>query len=280
MSELHVRQIRANLEKVYKTYIDLSDLITQPPDEKTNHFLTRGLAALTLGYIANIKPEDAARAVTDGYKDNGLDAVYYHPADRVLYLVQSKWRHDGTGSIDRGDIQRFLKGFKDLLNARWDRFNSKIVGRSAELDAALDDASTRSVLLVTYTGQDALSPDISQDIRDVVDDINTPTQIVSLQTLRQADVYTAIAQGIEGAPIDVDIALYEWGQTREPYTGFYGQVSASDIATWFAANQNRLLAPNIRMFLGASEVNETILNTLLNSPEDFWYFNNGITALV
>ena len=33
------------------------------------------------------------------------------------------------------------------------------------------------------------------------------------------------------------------------------------------------------MFLGASEVNETILSTLLNSPEDFWYFNNGITAL-
>lgn len=33
------------------------------------------------------------------------------------------------------------------------------------------------------------------------------------------------------------------------------------------------------MFLGATEVNETIIHTLLNRPKDFWYFNNGVTAL-
>ena len=105
MSELHVRQIRANLEKVYRPFIDLSDLTAQQSEEIQNHFLTRGLSALSLCYIANRKAEDAARAVSDGYGDNGLDAVYYHPVDRVLYLVQSKWRHDGTGSLDR--VEKF-----------------------------------------------------------------------------------------------------------------------------------------------------------------------------
>lgn len=279
MSELHVHQIRANIVKVFKPHVDLSDVAGKPPEEQANHFLTRGLAALALGYIANIKPDEAARAVTDGFQDNGLDAVHFHSPDRVLYLVQSKWRHDGSGSLGRGEVQRFLKGFKDLLNARWERFNAKISSRSAELDAALDDASMRIVLLITYTGQDALSAEIAQDIRDVVDEINDPTELVSLQVLRQADLYAAVAQGLEGAPIDIDVALYDWGQVREPYTGFYGQVSASDVAAWFAAHQNRLLAPNIRMFLGATEVNETILKTLHASPEDFWYFNNGVTAL-
>src|SRR5262245_31944201 len=147
MSELHVRQIRAAIEKTFKPVIDISDVSPRPPDEQMNAMLTRGLAALALSYIANIKPEDAARAVTDGFQDNGLDAVYYHLTDRILYLVQSKWRHDGSGTVERGEMQKFLKGFRDLLNARWDRFNAKISSRASELDGALDDAATRIVLL-------------------------------------------------------------------------------------------------------------------------------------
>lgn len=279
MSELHVRQIRANLEKVFRPLIDLSDVSERPAGDQANFLLTRALAAFALAYLANLKPEDAAKAVTDGCHDNGLDAIYYHPAERVLYLVQSKWRQDGSGTIDRGEIQKFLKGFRDLLNARWDRFNRKVAVKSHDLDAVLDDASTRIVLLIVYTGQEGLSPEVLQDVRDVIDEINDPTELVSTQILRQADVYSAVAQGLEGAPIDVDVALYDWGQVREPYLGFYGQVSASDVAEWFGNHQNRLLAPNIRMFLGATEVNETIVNTLLTAPQDFWYFNNGVTAL-
>lgn len=279
MSGLHVRQIRANLEKVFKPCIDLSDVSGRPEKEMSNCLLTRALAAFALAYLANIKPQDAAKAVTDGWRDNGLDAIFYHPTDKVLYLVQSKWRHDGSGSISRGEVQKFLKGFQDLLNARWDRFNSIVTKISHDLDEVLDDATARIVLLIVYTGQDNLSQVVLQDIRDVVDEINDPVELVSTQILRQADVYSAVAHGLEGAPIDVSLALYDWGQVRDPYLGFYGQVSASDIAVWFGTYQNRLLAPNIRMFLGATEVNETITNTLLTSPKDFWYFNNGVTAL-
>ncbi len=76
MSELHIRQIRANLEKVFGPLIDLSDVSGHPPEEQANCLLARALAAFALAYLANIKPEDAAKAVTDGWHDNGLDAIY------------------------------------------------------------------------------------------------------------------------------------------------------------------------------------------------------------
>ena len=53
----------------------------------------------------------------------------------------------------------------------------------------------------------------------------------------------------------------------------------SDVARWYDEHQHQLFAPNIRMFLGATEVNATIVDTLLDSPNEFWYFNNGISAL-
>jgi len=42
----------------------------------------------------------------------------------------------------------------------------------------------------------------------------------------------------------------------------------------------RILSSNLRQFLGSSSVNDDIVKTLKAKPEDFWYLNNGITAIV
>lgn len=279
MSELHVRQIRAKLEATFGQDIDMSDYSGKSAEEKERAFLSRAQAAFVLTYLTEDSPSELAGSITDGGQDNGLDAVYYHASEGVLYLVQSKWKSNGTGSISRGDTQKFLKGFRDLINARWDRFNSKVQKVSTPLELALNDASTRIVLVVTYTGQDPISADVQQDIQDALTEVNDPTELVSVQVLRQSDIYAAVSQGIEGAPIDIDLALYDWGQARDPYIAYYGQVAASDIATWYESHQNRLFAPNLRMFLGPTSVNGSMVDTLVASPKDFWYFNNGITAL-
>ncbi|WP_437326297.1 AIPR family protein [Sorangium sp. So ce381] len=279
MSDLHVRQIKSTIEKTFRGKIDVSDLANHQPSDQENGFLTRALAALALAHLASIEPQDAANSITDGSQDNGIDAVYYHPPERILYLVQSKWRHDGSGSVERGDLQKFLKGVKDLINARWDRFPTKLKRRKAAIEQALNDATTRISLVVVYTGQAPLSNDVKQDLQDILDELNDPTDLVYSQVLRQADVYAIISKGIGGAPIDVDVQMYEWGQIREPFHGFYGQVAASDVAQWMMVHQNRLFAPNLRVFLGVTSVNASMVDTLTNHPEHFWYFNNGITAL-
>jgi len=149
-----------------------------------------------------------------------------------------------------------------------------------EVERALNDASTRIVLVIVYTGQDPLANDIARDLQDVTSEINDPTELVTTQVLRQADIYAAVAHGLAGTPIDLELALYDWGQVRDPYTAFYGQVSAGDVAEWYSKHHNHLFAPNIRMFLSTTtDVNAGIVDTLLGNPQAFWYFNNGITAL-
>jgi hypothetical protein len=279
VSDLHVRQIRAATDKTFRQIVDVSDLAERPEADRENAFLSRGLAALSLAHLANVSPEDAAAAITDGFGDNGLDAVYYHPGEKVLYLIQAKWHGEGNGSVDRGEIQKFIKGFRDLINARWDRFPEKLQKRKQSIESALNDARTKIVLVVAHTGQQGLSEEVKSDIKDALDEANSPTEIVSSQALRQGDIYSIISQGLGGAPIDLQVVLYDWGQVREPYQGFYGQVAASDVAGWLTTHQNRLFAPNLRVFLGVTQVNASMVETLTQSPENFWYFNNGVTAL-
>jgi hypothetical protein len=279
MSAIHIRQIKAFLTNTFQGLINLSDYVDKPDSEKESAFLTRALAAFSIMTLADTDASTAAQCVTDGFGDNGLDAVHHEPIEGILYLVQSKWDHDGSGSIARGDAQKFIKGFRDIIAPNFNRFNSKIQQMSDLVNAAISDARTRIFLVVVYSGQQPLSTEVKSDFDDVLKEMNDPTELVTLKVLRQLNIYSTISHGATGAPIDIDVALYEWAQTREPHQAYYGQVSASDVASWWDEHYPRIFAPNIRMFLGDTDVNQSLLTTLRAKPENFWYFNNGITAL-
>jgi len=98
MSIIHVRQIEAKLKSLFTNLIDLDDYTGKSQEEQESAFLTRSLAAFSILVAADIAPDQAALCVTDGYHDCGIDAIYFDSREKVLYLVQTKWKNDGTGS--------------------------------------------------------------------------------------------------------------------------------------------------------------------------------------
>jgi len=56
----------------------------------------QALAALCIKTIAGIEAATAAKAVTDGFGDHGLDAIYFDQNSDALLIVQSKWSADGS----------------------------------------------------------------------------------------------------------------------------------------------------------------------------------------
>jgi hypothetical protein len=59
----------------------------------------------------------------------------------------------------------------------------------------------------------------------------------------------------------------------------YGAVSAVDVAKWYEDNGTKLFAENLRYVIEKSDVNEGIAETAEKEPLNFWYFNNGVTAI-
>ncbi|KZM57062.1 MULTISPECIES: AIPR family protein [Aeribacillus] len=279
MSMFHMGVIRNFLTEKFTNLIDLSDYDGKSEEDRENAFLTRSLAAFSLMMLCEISPVEAGKCVTDGYNDNGIDALYYHKKEKVLYLIQSKWKNDGNGSVERGDIQKFFQGIRDLTIPKFEKFNEKVLQRKDEIEMALRNANTKFMVLLTYTGQADLSSHVNDDINSFLDELNDSSEFVTFKALKQSNIYNMIAKGAQGEPINVDVALSNWGYTSEPFKAYYGQVAASDIALWWEEYYPRLFAQNIRMFLGDTDVNNNIIKTLKEEPEKFWYYNNGITAL-
>jgi hypothetical protein len=279
MSIIHLNQIRNQVHKLFDGKINLTDVVsaTTNAEQAENFFLSRGLAAYALHYLAGVDPSVAAGAVTDGGDDNGIDAILNVDADRRLYIVQSKWIHSGVGEPENGDIKKFVAGVRDLFNLQWDRFNSKIKAKERIVRTALSDPNTRYEIVVVYTGINRLAEPSTRDLNDLALEMNDASELLSVSPLNQTDLYGSLAAGISGEPINLEIGVRAWGRVEALHPAYYGQVDGGQIASWWTKYRSRLFTKNLRGVLGDTEVNDEIRTTIDKNPDLFWYFNNGIT---
>lgn len=280
MSKLHVKQIEGYLSSKLQGLIDLGDYANHTDAGQVRKaFLTRSLAAMAVSHLAEVPIEDLAQYVTDGSKDGGIDLIYFDSKESTLYLAQTKWHEEGHGSIDLGDALKFVEGVRKVLDNDLAELNAKIQARKSDIESAVYDANSKFVLVIAHTGQETLGVEVNNALANYVASQNDTSELMFSRVLSQVELHRAVSAGVSGAPISVDVQLAAWGQIREPHFAIYGQVSAADVARWMESHGNRLFEKNLRQFLGGSTVNQDLVNTLIARPQDFWYFNNGITAI-
>lgn len=276
MSVIHVNQIRTRIETLFASKVDLIDAPKSGSD-RDSFFLTRGLAAYAICFLSGADADSGAAAVVDGGSDNGIDAIHFEPSKKILFLVQSKWIHDGKGEPANGDVKKFVAGIRDLFNMSFDRFNDKIRKKQTVIAQALGDPETTYQIAIAYTGISELATPSQRDLDDLESEMNDATEVLSILKLNQTALHKSLVSGIAGVPINLQVGLRSWGKLDEPYPAYYGQVNGAEIASWWADHGERLFARNLRSVLGDTEVNSEIRKTIESDPHNFWYFNNGIT---
>jgi len=274
-----VTHIKSKLRDNFDGLVDISDYANKPAQERDNAFLSRALAAYVLQTLLEISPEEAALSLTDGFDDNGVDGIYVDQGAKRVVLVQSKFDAQGNGSPSVDAVQKLIQGFNDLINARFGRFNARLQARAVELQAALEDPQFVFQLVFAHTGQE----DVAEQPRRLFDDLlrraNDVSELVFCQVLKQSDIHRFVSDELEPGSINLNVVISDWGHKDGPVEAYYGLVPAMDIADWYATYGPRLFSRNLRRFIADSEVNESITATLLQEPENFWYYNNGITVL-
>jgi hypothetical protein len=202
MSIIHVNQIKNHASKLFEGKIDMRDAGQQGPDYD-NHFLSRSLAAYAIYYLSGADPVNVAKSITDGGDDNGIDAIFYHEPERRLYIVQSKWIHDGSGEPSNGDVKKFIGGVKDLFNMRFDRFNKKVNANNPLLIQVLNDPQSTYNIVLVYTGINSLATPSQRDLDDLRDEMNDASEVLIVTTLNQSGLHGSLTARLAGEPINV-----------------------------------------------------------------------------
>lgn len=275
MSIIHVRQIQSHLES--EIIPGISELKESSKLDKDS-LLSRALAAFSIQILAHIDLESAIGSITDGSDDNGIDAIYVDEANSRLYLAQSKWIHSGNGEPDLSSIKKFTGGIVDLINLKFNKFNNKIQNKAVEIQTALENPSFKMTIVLAYPGINGPAKHAITELNELLDSLNDANEIVELQVIKQTQLHRGLL--VENGPnISIDISITSWGKIREPYAAWYGQVTGSQIYKWWNDHHEQLFSKNLRGVLTDTDINIEIRNSLINSPQYFWYFNNGITLV-
>lgn len=281
MSILQINQIVKRIRNKYDSLLDFSDISNFDFSKKQNIDIavTRGLNAFVIEHITGCTPQEAAAAVTDSGDDNGIDAIYYDNTTNCLYVTQSKYDHNGKSEPDLGSVKKFLDGFNDLLEMKFEKFCQKIKKRQSEIESILEKPSLTAKLLLIYTGVNKSQKNIDE-FEQLMENLNDcGSQWLSYEYYTQNELYQILITE-NASSIDTELVIHNYGfaESNSPRS-FYGQVAAADIGELWKQYGSRLFSENIRNLLSKSDINDRMLNTLKTASRLFWYYNNGITII-
>lgn len=252
---------------------------TKPAAEQQAKQLSRAFSAFVLHKLLDITPQEAAASVVDDFNDKGIDAVHYDEDSETLYLLQTKLKE--SEQFKQEDALPFCEGIRLLIRQEFAGFNKNFTSRQTAIEAALE-ACSHIKLVVPYTG-DGISKTASDALQALLDDEGLDEERLDQQVTyyTAAEVTRDLLAEQAYQPVHTDIALQKHAKVENPRTTYYGIACLTDLVALHKDKGKALYERNIRYFLGSSrsDVNKAIKTTLLDAPADFFYLNNGVTAV-
>lgn len=241
--------------------------------------LSRAFSGFALHKLLNLSPVDAAKAVVDDFNDKGLDAIHYDVRSETLYLVQAKLKE--SEQFKQEDAHAFCEGIRLLLKQEFAAFNANVQSRQADIEAALD-ACSQIRLVVPYTG-DGVSQNATDALQALLDDEDLDEERLAdpVRFYSADDITRDLLAERAYEPVHAQIGLLKHEKIEEPRVTYYGVVRLADLVALHKSHGKALYERNIRYFLGStkSDVNKAIKSTLHDNPKEFFYLNNGVTAV-
>jgi len=278
--EQQIVHIEAALRQRFFAYvskIEIPERTNWTQEQHDTDRLSRALAAYVLVGMVGLDDVSAAGAVTDGKDDRGIDALHYDRAGARLILVQSKFKKTGAAPSQE-EAQKTINGVRALIQKRFSEFNAAFQLRLDEIEEALDTPGVSIAIVLTFLG-DTCGSHATQDMNAFRAEINTLSERLDWQVCGRARVFDWLIA--EEAPVSVtaEVTLENWYQVQAPRKAVYGQISARSVAQLVETHGKALFERNIRHYLGSIGVNNAIADTVQRKPEEFFYLNNGLTAV-
>lgn len=231
--------------------------------------------------IFNLDTIETKDCITDGPGDKQIDAVYIDNQDSVIYIMQGKYY---SGTIDSGPLQEVLASWIQInnLNELQEHANEKLKAKINDISTALDDDYTICFELVT-TGD--LTDSAKKDFELFQKTISSYENLTATFTL-----------------VDIDTLQFRYDEAMNksrPYINYefkiqpnkYIELDLDGTKSVIAAiplkecvnipgiHDGSLFRKNVRQSLGNNKINKGIARTIKNSPKDFFFYHNGITAI-
>jgi AIPR protein len=275
---------------------DIKDEVSQI---RKTHFALKDDSAFVLWFLRAFltdTEEDAVRALTGKSKDKGIDAILVDPRAQLVHLVQGKFRDSlGEHAESRNDVLQFAalstlpERTKEELEAYYAKLDPLARSKVEQLIHCVRRNGYQMCLYYVTTGR--CSPTIRNEAREHTRQAERPVDIYILDAEQIKSIFDDYLKGVAPAVPSLLLPIAAEGSIRAEGTihrfdsekeieSWVFSMSARDVGEMSRHVGIRLFARNVRGYLGAdTKINEAMAQTIKEEPDNFWYYNNGVTIV-
>ncbi len=239
------------------------------------------------------RTSDYPSYITEGNGDGGCDIVFDRTDNRgnkIFYIVQSKWNNEANTKkeTDKEVILAALSNFDTIWRGERKVANEKLTTKLNELDQHLKDNGEVKFIflsLASYKGKadDNIATFRGSDpkIKFEVIDFNRikldyiERKFKKIEPTNPLESY----QNPEESKILLKIESNSLIKIERPFSAYLLLLKPQTVFELFEKYGFAIFQKNVRNPLMQSQFNEKIKSTVLEEPDYFWYYNNGITAI-
>lgn len=269
LSNLQLRNQKMALMERLNTLFN-GEFLTNFTDCTYGNFLSRALTAYVISNDFDIPENESTNYVTDDTHDFGIDGLYFYK--NTIYIYQTKF----SNSILRDSINPVKEGIKMLFSYRENlqHFNKHFLQHEKNIIDYMNKEDLKVVLKIVFFGEQ-ISSDVKSFLeQEIKNNKGFGDFIDKYQIYKKSDL---LDFEISSHPIDYCILLDNYFERDIPLKMYAGCIKVSTLRHLFKQYGNRLFNKNIRYLIKDSSINMAIQETLKNEPENFIYYNNGIT---
>ena len=266
--------------KYYETLLEQVQTIQDETDLKDYHAFTYWFIDTVFG----LEKTHVLNSICNGMHDKGVDAVLIDSIEQHVIIIQSKFEHEGgQRQVKESEIKQFA-AVRDYFRSR-----QALLGATAKanqtarrlLDKAFDVIHRKHytwelIFITTHKEAPRIEDLVYKTFAFKPSEfrIYYYDRIVQLLKDKLRD-FTPILSPYSLPYKDADKTMIRTLHNRS----WVLTVPTDEIRLMVNKYQDKLFRKNVRNFLGKSTCNKAIQETLKYEPENFWYYNNGISIL-
>lgn len=228
--------------------------------------------------------EEILNSICDGTHDKGIDAVIIDPIELKVVIIQSKYERAGDQvQINENEV-KLLASVRNFFDSR-EALNAGIVKGNQVTKRLMNEAfevirRKNYTLELIFISTHKMAPHLDDLVYDSLGFAESEFRIYNYNRIMQLyhdkmrDFTPSI--GVYNLPFeDSDKSIIKTSGNKS----WVLTVNVDEIRSLVNKYKDLLFRKNVRNFLGKSRTNRKILETLEIDPDNFWYYNNGITIL-
>ena len=215
-------------------------------------------------------------------RDLGSDLVFEDSANRLLLICQCKYTTP-QGTVRESDVSAFFNRHEMYQNRQWVRKHG-----SAEAQNLLLDYADRLANGWTIDYRFITTAKATEKLRAIAETESARYEaageavsctMVGFSELKAYYVRSLSLDQTIPDRVEMNLPRDRYIEKQSPYPTVIALLKGNELRNIYNQHKQSLYAYNTRGYLGARGVNESISRTAEEEPENFLYFNNGVSAI-